>query len=118
VLASTYQSGDFDFIVCVKGKAEEEIGLWTLRDTAVLPVDRYSLIGWEEALYHHELEWLYRGRPWIGQAIQLGLRLFTMAKATSNYVGGETQVIVVRDNGMHVESPADIRELEGYRSVQ
>lgn len=109
---STYKSEDFAFLVCVKDKAREEIGLWELRDTAVLPVESYSLIGWEEALYHHEVAWLYRGRPWIGQGIQLGLRLFTMAKATSNYIGGSTQVIVVRDNGMHVEDPKDIRELE------
>jgi hypothetical protein len=48
----------------------------------------------------------------IGQAVQLGLRLFTMAKATSNYIGGLTQVIVVRDNGMHVETQADVALLE------
>jgi len=112
VVASSYQSSDFAFIVCVKGKANQEIGLWELRDTVALPVMSYSLIGWEESLYHHELKWLYRGRPWIGQAVQLGLRLFTMAKATSNYIGGPTQVIVVRDNGMHVETPADVALLE------
>jgi hypothetical protein len=112
VVASSYQSSAFAFIVCVKGKSNEEIGLWELRDTVALPVTRYSLIGWEESLYHHELKWLYRDRPWIGQAVQLGLRLFTMAKATSNYIGGPTQVIVVRDNGIHVETAADVALLE------
>ena len=35
-----------------------------------------------------------------------------MAKDTSNYVGGRTQIIVVRDNGMHVEDAKNINALE------
>ncbi len=114
VVASTYQSSDFDFLVCIKGKADEEIGLWTLRDTAVLPVETYTMIGWEEAQYDREVSWLYPapGKPWIAQGVLLGVRLFVMAKDTSNYVGGPTQVIVVRDNGMHVEDPRDVQVLE------
>lgn len=112
VLASTYQSSDFDFIVCVKDKNQEDFGLWIIRDTDVSPIERYEMIGWEENLYRREVEWLYQGTPWIAQGVLLGLRLFTMAKDTSNYVGGPTQVIIVRDNGIHAEDQKDIQELE------
>jgi hypothetical protein len=109
---STYKSEEFAFLVCIKDKTQQRVDLWELRDTAVLPVETYSLIGWDEPLYKHEVGWLYRGTPSTAQAVQLGLRLFSMAKATSNYIGGPTQVIIARDNGVHLEDEKDIQELE------
>jgi len=110
---STYQSEDFAFIVCIRSKTSHQISLWQLRDIAVLPITSYSLIGWDESLYHHEVQWLFQSRSWINHAVMMGIRLFVMAEATSNYIKGPLQLIVVdEDKGMRVYDQADVKELQ------
>jgi hypothetical protein len=99
------------FIICVRDKATQQIYLWRTDGTTAERVEDWALLGWEEAAYHYEVKWLYYPRMWAGQAVLLGVHLFTVAQ-NSLYIGGPTQVIVVRDNGMHVQDPQDIRTLE------
>lgn len=99
-VAATPRADALDFIMCLKSKRDPHISLWELRDVEIAPIDTYSLIGWEEPIYDYEVKWLYRDGLRLAQAALLGIRLFTMAKNTSDYVGGDTQLIVITDHGM------------------
>jgi hypothetical protein len=44
--------------------------------------------------------------------VLLAIDLLSVAKKTSNYVGGPTQIIVARNAGMWVDSPEDVSKLE------
>jgi 20S proteasome alpha/beta subunit len=101
-------------LVCIKPKESEDIFLWELRGSVIVPVADYSLLGIGEAIYRHELKRLYRGRPRGFQAVLLGSHLFSLARETSNYVGGETDIIFVHRNGMTVESSEVVYELERH----
>ena len=100
------------FIVCVKRKSGTEIFLWRVKGLRVFPVYDKTILGWEEAIYWHEVNRLYQPNWVSNHAMLLGLHLFAIAKATSNVISGETKVLLVRDNGIHVIPSEDIQELE------
>jgi 20S proteasome alpha/beta subunit len=100
------------FLVCIKPKKKPVIFLWELRGTAVVPVADYTLLGVGASIYRHELKRLYKKKLSGLQAVLLGVHLFSLAKETSNYVGGQTDVIFVNHEGMWVHDPNDVRELE------
>jgi len=77
-----------------------------------VPVGNYTLLGVSASIYAHELKRLHNAGMNGLQAVLLGVHLFTLAKETSNYVGGSTDVIFVRDNGMTPEAPEDVKLLE------
>lgn len=101
-----------DFLLCLKRKNDPNIILWELRDTDIIPTEGYSLLGWEEPIYEYEVKWLYRDGLRISQAALLGIRLFSMAKETSNYIGGDTQLIVVTASGMTAVDQQQVNTLE------
>lgn len=100
------------FIICVKGKDSENVFLWRTDGASLVRVSDHTLLGWEEPLYDHEVRWLYQQGVSTAQAVLLGVRLLTMAKDTSNYVGGDTQVIVIAENGMQLLHVENVRLLE------
>ena len=102
-------------LVCVKPKDSAEIHLWELRGSSIVAVSDYALLGIDESIYKHELRRLHTKRLSQGQAILLGAHLFSLAKATSNYVGGETQVVVVGEEGFKQLKPE--RVLDDERRV-
>lgn len=103
-----------DFLVCIKPKESESIFLWTVRGTAVAPIGDYVLLGIGAAIYEHELKKLNQpGARWhVSRTLLLGLHLFVLAKATSNYIGGKTDAIVVNASGMITIAESVIQELE------
>lgn len=101
-----------DFLLCLKRKDDPNIILWELRDTLVIPTDTYSLVGLEEPIYEREVSWLYRDDLRIAQAVLLSIRLLAMAKSTSNFIGGNTTLIVVNEGGMEVLDQEQVNTLE------
>jgi 20S proteasome alpha/beta subunit len=101
-----------DFLVCIKPKNNPEIFLWTLRSTVIVPVGDHVLLGVGESIYQHELKRLYKKKLSTLQAALLGIHLFSLAKATSNYVGGETDIIFVRNTDMWAYNREEIHILE------
>lgn len=99
------------FVICMKGKSSSEVFLWRTDGTTIESVKDYALIGWEEAVYDHEVKWLYRSGIKMAQAVLLGIHLLTIAK-NSLYIGGDIQIIVVHENGMALEDPNEVRRLE------
>jgi hypothetical protein len=103
----------FESIICIKPKGVEgQFFLWKLAGPIIMPVGDYALIGISAAIYTHELGRLYRSRISAGQAVLLAIHLLSLAKATSNYVGGETDIVVLRPDKLHPYSCDDIRLLE------
>lgn len=100
------------FLICIKPVNSPDIFLWEFRGSVVVSVKDYTLIGIGEAIYKHELKKLYRGKPRGLQAVLLGVHLFSMAKQTSNYVGGPTDIIFVSGSGMSVEEVGAVNVLE------
>jgi len=93
------------FVVCVRDKMSRSIYLWKTEANIVEPVDDYVLVGWKDQMYQHEIASLYHERLTRSQATVLGLRLLSLGKATSNYIGDPFQVIAVERGGADADSP-------------
>lgn len=100
------------FIVCARDRSTSQIYLWKTEATTIECVEDFALVGWDEAIYIHEVRKLYKRNVFAFRCVMLGVHLFALAKATSNWVGGPTQVIGVCDKGMWVEPPQHIGKLE------
>src|ERR1044072_7489437 len=102
-----------DFLICLKHKDEKRVTLWQVRDDVVNPKDSYLLVGWDERIYDHEIRWLFRPGSWLNNAVLMGIRLFTMAEATSNTIKGPFRVVAVdKENGAREYPPEIISELQ------
>ena len=120
--AATYPavSRKMHFLVCARSIIGAAFEIWRTAGTRLIRVPRSVLVGWNEELYKNEIERSYPGKSVtlpISQTIFLALRIFALAKSTANYVGGQTTVVVARDNGLWVESPEWIEKLEERVSV-
>ena len=105
------------FLVCIKPKVRSEVFLWELRGTAIVSVGDYTLLGIDESIYRHELKRLYQPNAFRQQVFFLAVHLFTLAKETSNYVGGSIDVIFIEDKGMGPLQPETVRTLEDRMST-
>jgi hypothetical protein len=102
-----------EFLLCLKHKDARSVTCWRIDDDVVNPVDKYELIGWDEAIYKHEVDWLFRPGSWLNHAVLMGIRLFTMGEATSNTIKGPFQVVVVdQEKGALSYPPETISELQ------
>lgn len=108
---------NLDFVVCLRNKNSDNLSLWKISNLHVSTVSDLTLLGWEEALYWREAKRLYHLKdavtaPSSSEAILLGVHLFSLAKDTSNVISGDTRILVVRSDGVHVLNPGDVKELE------
>ena len=99
------------FIFCLRDRQSSNIYLWKSSGTVILPVESYTLLGWEEAVYDYEVRRLYRSDLTGAQAILLGIHLFSVAQ-NSLYISRPTQVVIVHHDGVHVEDAGYISDLE------
>lgn len=100
------------FVICVRDKTSSSVFLWKTEANIVQPVDDYVLVGWKEHLYDHEASRLYSEGLTGLQSTVLGLRLLSLGKATSNYIGDPFQVIVVGYGGVVTESQDTVEALQ------
>jgi hypothetical protein len=122
-----------DFIVCIRRKTDGKVFLWKLfgpdvsRGPLIVSEETFTLAGIDFP-YVHEVRRLYRGNAPALRCVLLGVHLFKMAAETSNYIGGPTQVIFMRDTSawpteylqaseevmdmVWVEAPERVRGLE------
>ena len=84
--------------------------LWHSMSSSVTTVDKYSLIGWDEAIYKHEVKRLYHENAPALRCILLGVHLFSLGKATSNYIGGPTQIVGLLDTSRWAKAHPKIRQ--------
>lgn len=101
-----------DALLCLKPKNERKVLLWELRDTALIKPSSYSLMGWEDVRYDHEVRWLFNPGSWKNHAVLMAIRLFVMGAATSQYIKEPFRIIVAdEEDGLKAFDPADVEEL-------
>ena len=98
------------FLFCVRDPRSGRVYLWHSMSSSVITVDRYSLIGWDEAIYKHEVKRLYHENAPALRCILLGVHLFSLGKATSNYIGGPTQIVGLLDTSRWAKAHPKIRQ--------
>jgi hypothetical protein len=105
---------DICFIVCLKHRAAgRDPMLWYTSGPTIRAVESHVLIGWEEPIYRHFVDRLYRGsNDGANRALIVGLYVMLLGKSTSNVIGGRTKVIKVTPNVIREESADSIAEVE------
>lgn len=106
-----------DFLICIKPVDAPDVFLWESHGSAIAPVGDYALLGIGAAIYRHELQKLYQPRALRQQVILLGIHLFSLAKETSNYVGGNTDIIIATDRGIAPLDGEIVRQLAGHMAA-
>jgi hypothetical protein len=93
------------FLIAARSIKESSVQCWHTEATQLIPIERSTLVGYNEALYQHILERLY---PETGpllplqRAVLLGMYILELAEKTSNYVRGPITVIVAKPNKISV----------------
>lgn len=103
-----------EFIICVKDKQSPNAFLWQTDGSGVQSIQNWALMGWDAPLYKYELGRLYRPDLRTEKGVAVGIFLFSLAKATSNYIGGDTQIIIVDRNGMELRGQNEVRQREEH----
>jgi hypothetical protein len=106
---------DIQFLVCLKerGNPDAKIHLWEIRGPAIRRVKDYSLIGWEEGIYKRDIQRHFQAPFHTLNAMTLGVHLMSLAKATSNNIGGDITIVTVTPaSGMRARSKEEVKELE------
>jgi hypothetical protein len=103
---------DFWCLIGLRLSTSSEVFTWEVDGPALREVSKYSLIGHEAAIYTHEVERLYRQRLSVAQTIHLGIHLFQLAKQTSRWVDGPTQVVLLLPDGVYFEDQLDMDVIE------
>lgn len=103
-----------ELIICIKGKESEDVFLWETDRTTLSPVNDVAVVGFERAIYENEAKRLYgkKGKPWTASAVALGIHLLAFGKATCDWVGGDTRVIIANESGMNRYEREDVEILE------
>ena len=61
------------FIICIRDASTGYVHLWETRGPTLKTIERFSLIGFEDAIYTHEVDRLYRSNAPILRCILLGI---------------------------------------------
>jgi hypothetical protein len=74
--------------------------------------DKPELVGWEHEMYSEMAQRMYTPNMQLAQAVLASIYTLTVAKQTSNYVGGDLSVAVVRANGIWLEDRDYVESME------
>lgn len=99
-------------IVCAKHSDSPHVFLFQLRGTVVTKVKDFSLIGWDTPIIQHFVRRLYRPGLPISQCVLLTLYLFSIVGSTVTVVGGDTRIVIARENGLHLHEHLYVDKIE------
>lgn len=114
VALSQSEDKNIAVIVCLKHRAAgKDPLLYEIRGSTVREVESYSMIGWEEGVYKHFIERLYKGpNDGKNRALLVALYVMLLAKSTSTQIGNPIKAILVTPNVIREEDHATIEEVE------
>jgi hypothetical protein len=114
VALSAAYDREIDFIVCLKHRAAgRDPMLWLTAGPTIRNVDSHILLGWEEPIYRHFVDRLYKGaNDGPNRALLVGLYVMLLGNSTSNVIGGPTKVIRVTPNTISELTTDTIAEVE------
>jgi hypothetical protein len=119
VSAANLTDSKLEFIICVKQLEPGADPLLFRAGKSITRIDGYALIGWEDGIYKHFVDRLYknqagskdtRNRNSGNRALLVGLYVMMLARSTSNVIGPPTVAIHARSSGL-VEIPQESVEL-------
>lgn len=110
VAASGLASDPLEFLVCIKPRSEGPFLFKAARTVRV--VTDWSMIGWDEGIYRHDIERHYKPNQNTSFSMLLGAHVLLLAKSTSNNIGGPTKIVIGNDAGLRALSEPDVAELE------
>lgn len=122
-VATSGLAGDpLDFIICIKSlEPGTDPVLLKAGKSTVRPITGYALVGWEQGIYDHFIDRLYknqtgskdtRDRNTGNRALLVGIYLMMLARSTSNVVGPPTVAIRITTHYMREEPLASIEIVE------
>jgi hypothetical protein len=100
------------FLVCVTPKNRKDVFFWESRAARFREVSSYAVIGYEAAFCKNLAKRLYRQNLPLGQIVALAVYLVSIAKGSAVSVGGDTSIVVIRDNGVYPEEKSEIQDFE------
>ncbi len=102
----------FQLYIAYQCPATKEYGVWVSEQIVLRSVDsKPELMGDRHELYTQTAHRLFESGMTIQQAILAGIRVLTIAEATSNSIRGPMAVAVVRNNGIFMEPPQFIADV-------
>jgi hypothetical protein len=119
--ASLHPKKDRDMRLMVAGHSRTLpalFGMWESRSSRLIPVQKYSLVGFEAPIYRHAVDRLFIEPIPISRAIPLAMYLFSLAEDTSNYVKSPVSIVIITGNSpMFSETKETIEDFEAMAQV-
>jgi hypothetical protein len=105
---------EIHFLICIKDRhsASAEVHTFLTRTTSITRVKTYAIVGWEEAIYRHDIERHYKENQQSTFSMLVGVHVLLLAGKTSNNVGGPTKIVVAASSGFRELKADDVKELE------
>jgi hypothetical protein len=83
---------------------KKQYDVWISINTRLRPVRDYELIGWDEPLYKITAKQLYCKGLSLSMGAVAAAHVLMIAKETSNYVGGDLSLSIVKASGIYSET--------------
>lgn len=99
-------------LLCLKHDSSSDVLLFELRGSTVRRAPPFSLIGWELPITQQFVRRLYNPTMPISQGVLLTLYLFSLVGSTVTVVGGDTRIVIGRDNGLRVHDNLYVSKIE------
>jgi 20S proteasome alpha/beta subunit len=99
-----------DFIVVIKRKAQGDIVIWQMQDTAIWEQPEMAVIGINAPAYQYEIKRLYRPDASPFQCVLLCAHLLLFATETTKYVGFEPTIVGLWDKAKWAGMESKIKD--------
>jgi predicted proteasome-type protease len=110
-LAVKKQDRTPEFLIGAK-PTSEDFCIFRIKGRRLYRVKNMAIIGYGTPVNYAVLERMYRDDLSMQQAVMLSIYLVSLSKKLDEGVGGETSVVVVRDNGAWIDDPEYLKESE------
>jgi len=90
----------------------QQCALWVSENIVLRDAASPELIGWEHEMYYETAKRLGAKELSLPQAVLASIYTLTIAKQTSNYVGGPLSVVIIREDGIWPEVLPYIQAME------
>ncbi|HEV3275892.1 MAG TPA: hypothetical protein VG860_03675 [Terriglobia bacterium] len=100
------------FLIAVNDTLNGKVYLWQTKGMRLFDVKNYAVIGYNAPFAKYMLRRMYRDDLPLSQLVLLATYVVAVAKTTATSVGLGTQIAIVRENGIALEPPDDIEEME------
>lgn len=102
-----------EFLIGAK-PASDDFCIFRIKGRRLYAVKKMAIIGFGTPINNALLARMYRDNLPMQQAVMLAIYLVSLSKKLDEGVGGETSVVIVRDNGAWVDDHQYVAQAEAY----